>query len=93
MQRFLINLALSPKLLETYRADPALVVGAGEGLTAGEKTALKSGQPGYVHNMMIATQEEVSSSVEKSLSEEELEVGGVELPVVNPIFLVDSRLL
>jgi len=75
----MIDLALSSKLLETYKADPALVVDAGDGLTAGEKSALESGQPGAVYKMMMATQEEVSTGFEKSLSEEELKVGAPDM--------------
>jgi len=86
MKRFMIDLALSPKLLETYKSDPALVVDAGNGLTAGEKIALKSGQPDLLYKMMTATQEEVSSGVEKSLSEEELN-GAVDTSLSALIFI------
>ena len=87
MKRFMIDLIQSPELLEKYKADPALVVGEGEGLTTGEKLALKTGRSGPLCEVMWATPEEISSGVEKSLSEEALKVGGVD-PVGLILFFV-----
>ncbi|KAL5512333.1 hypothetical protein ACEPAG_3325 [Sanghuangporus baumii] len=52
MKKLTTDLALYPKLLDEYRANPAAYVEAVEGLTEQEKTALALGSPGAIEAVM-----------------------------------------
>jgi hypothetical protein len=52
MKNFMADLALQPKLLDQYKADPRGVVGTVEGLTTTEQEALSRGSAGAIDATM-----------------------------------------
>lgn len=70
MRKFMTDLALRPKLLEKYKADPPAVVEAAEGLTARERFALNTGKPGPVYALMSTTRSDIANG--RELTEDEL---------------------
>jgi hypothetical protein len=73
MKKFMIDIATSPELSQTYKADPsAVVVARGEGLTEAEKFAARLGRDGAINRVMKATQDEIIQRTWKALSNEEI---------------------
>ncbi|KAF8735111.1 hypothetical protein AX14_002725 [Amanita brunnescens Koide BX004] len=73
VKRFMIDLALNPKLRELYKNDPAAVVFArGDELTEAEKVGLRLDNPAVVYKLMRATQDEISQRGGKSIGMEEV---------------------
>jgi hypothetical protein len=70
IKEFMLDLALNPKSLAKYKADPSAVVKANGSLTAHEKLGLKSGKPGPVYALMTTSQAEIETG--REATEEEL---------------------
>ena len=73
MKKFMVDLALNPKLLRDYKADPAAVVEAREGLTAKDKFALQYGKDGPIYTVKRDTRSNIAEG--REVTEEEIAGG------------------
>lgn len=73
IKKFMIDLALKPRLFSTYKEDPASIVEAVEGLTAKDKFALQFGKDGPIYTLMQATRSDIAQG--REVTEDEIARG------------------
>ncbi|KAG8701579.1 hypothetical protein FRC09_005260 [Ceratobasidium sp. 395] len=88
MKQFMVDLALKPNILRSYKADPSSVLEGVEGLTVVERVALKLGTSCAVHVVMHGTRADVISGRELTVKDLEVPVGSSAFHVIIIVVII-----